>query len=75
MTIEHTLRIYPGKYVEYRVVCDNPAHRNHCFEYRTRRSALKGATYLNGSSDDYNSSCVPWAVETRTITEWVRVQT
>jgi hypothetical protein len=65
----HTWRSYPQARVEYRVVCGNVVHLNHCFEFRTMEKAESGAAYLNDTNGTH-PECEPWVVETRTISEW-----
>lgn len=67
-------RAYPKPHTQVRIVCSNPTHTMHCYEYKTIERATEQVTELNSHIQPDRppayQGCVPWTVEVRMVTGW-----
>lgn len=70
-------RAYPKPHTQVRIVCSNPTHTMHCYEYKTIERATEQVTELNERKTTMgvtpppaHQGCVPWTVEVRMVTGW-----
>lgn len=68
-------RAYPRAHTEVRIVCSNPDHEMHCYEFKTIERAQQRIDTLNNEHSALGGlpayrGCQPWNIEVRMVTGW-----